>query len=244
AIARLLAMLCILAVFVPSFFMVGVSRQLFVPLSLAVGFSMIASYVLSSSLVPVFSTWLLKQAQGEKRLGFFDWLRSRYARYLEFVLRLRWPLVLAYLAASIGLIYVLLPRMGTEIFPDSNSSVYRIRLRAPSGTRVEETERILLRALNVIQHVAGPDNVLITRDFVGVIPSSYPVDLIHLFTSGPQEAIIQVALKPEAPHGEDLRERLRKSLQNQLPACQFSFEAGDIVGQVMSFGSPTPVEVA
>ena len=244
AIARLLSMLCILAVFVPSFFMVGVSRQLFVPLSLAVGFSMIASYLLSSSLVPVFSTWLLKDAHGEQKRGFFDWLRSVYSRYLGFVLRLRWPLVLGYLAASIGLIYVLVPRMGTEIFPDSNSPVFRIRLRAPSGTRVEETERIVLRALNVIQREAGAGNVAITSDFVGVIPSSYPVDLIHLFTSGPQEAIIQVALKPEAPRGEDLRERLRKSLRDQLPDCQFSFEAGDIVGQVMSFGSPTPIEVA
>ena len=244
AIARLLSMLCILAVFVPSFFMVGVSRQLFVPLSLAVGFSMIASYLLSSSLVPVFSTWLLKDAHGEQKPGFFDWLRSLYSRYLGFMLRLRWPLVLGYLAASIGLIYVLVPRMGTEIFPDSNSPVFRIRLRAPSGTRVEETERIVLRALNVIQHEAGESNVAITSDFVGVIPSSYPVDLIHLFTSGPQEAIIQVALKPEAPRGEDLRERLRKSLRDQLPNCQFSFEAGDIVGQVMSFGSPTPIEVA
>ena len=244
AIARLLAMLCILAVFVPSFFMVGVSRQLFVPLSLAVGFSMIASYLLSSSLVPVFSTWLLKGSHGEPKKGFFDWLRSLYSRYLGFVLRLRWPLVLGYLAASIGLIYVLAPRMGTEIFPETNSPVFRIRLRAPSGTRVEETERIVLRALNVIQREAGAGNVGITSDFVGVVPSSYPVDLIHLFTSGPQEAIIQVAMKPEAPRGEDLRERLRKSLRDQLPACQFSFEAGDIVGQVMSFGSPTPIEVA
>src|SRR6185503_216686 len=249
AIARLLSMLCILAVFVPSFFMVGVSRQLFVPLSLAVGFSMIASYLLSSSLVPVFSTWLLKDAHGETKPGFFDRLRSIYARYLGFMLRLRWPLVVGYLAASIGLIYVLVPRMGTEIFPDSDSPVFRIRLRAPSGTRVEETERIVLRALNVIQHEAGEGNVAITSDFVGVIPSSYPVDLIHLFTSGPQEAIIQVglkevALKPSAPRGEDLRERLRKSLRDQLPDCQFSFEAGDIVGQVMSFGSPTPIEVA
>jgi len=244
ALARLLSMFCILAVFVPSFFMVGVSRQLFVPLSLAVGFSMIASYVLSSSLVPVFSTWLMKDAQGEPKKGFFDWLRSLYSGYLGFVLRLRWPLVLGYLATSIGLVYVLAPRLGTEIFPDSNSSVFRIRLRAPSGTRVEETERIVLRALNVIQSEAGAGNVEITSDFVGVIPSSYPVDLIHLFTSGPQEAIIQVGLKPNAPRGEDLRERLRKSLRDQLPACQFSFEAGDNVGQVMSFGSPTPIEVA
>lgn len=87
AIARLLAMLCILAEFVSSFLMVGVSRQLFVPLSLAVGFSMIASYLLSSSLVPVFSTWLLKDADGEPKRGFFDWLRSLYSCYLGFVLR-------------------------------------------------------------------------------------------------------------------------------------------------------------
>ncbi len=244
AIARLLAMLCILAVFVPSFFMVGVSRQLFVPLSLAVAFSMIASYLLSSSLVPVFSTWLLRASHGEPKRGLFDRLRSVYSSYLGFVLRLRWPVVLVYLVTSVGLIYFLLPRMGTEIFPDSNSPVFRIRLRAPSGTRVEETERIVLQALDVIKHEAGAGNVEITSDFVGIIPSSYPVDLIHLFTSGPQEAIIQVALKPEAPRGEDLRERLRKSLRDALPACQFSFEAGDIVGQVMSFGSPTPVEVA
>ncbi len=244
ALARLLAMLCILAVFVPSFFMVGVSRQLFVPLSLAVGFSMIASYLLSSSLVPVFSTWLLRESQGGERRGFFDWLRSLYSGYLGFVLRLRWPLVLAYLATSIGLIYVLAPRMGTEIFPDSNSALFRLRLRAPAGTRVEETERIVLRALDVIQREAGEGNVQITSDFVGIIPSSYPVDLIHLFTSGPQEAIIQVALKPDAPRGEELRERLRKSLRDALPSVRFSFEAGDIVGQVMSLGSPTPVEVA
>src|SRR6185369_2598217 len=112
AIARLLAMLCILAVFVPSFFMVGASRQLFVPLSLAVGFSMIASYILSSSLVPVFSTWLLKEPHGERRERFFDCLRSAYSSYLGFVLRLRWPLVLGYLAASIALIYVLAPQIG------------------------------------------------------------------------------------------------------------------------------------
>ena len=119
----------------------------------------------------------------------------------------RWSLV--YLAAALGLLYVLLPRMGTEIFPDANAPLLRIRLRAPAGTRIEETERIVLRALDVIQQDAGPDNVAITSDFMGVVPSSYPVNLIHLFTSGPQEAIIQVALKPDAPRGEALRERLR-----------------------------------
>jgi multidrug efflux pump subunit AcrB len=244
AVARLLSMLCILAVFVPSFFMVGVSRQLFVPLSLAVGFSMIASYLLSSSLVPVFSTWLLRESQHEQREPFFSRLRNLYSRYLGFVLRLRWPVVLLYLAASIGILYILLPTMGTEIFPESGANILRIRMRAPVGTRVEETERIVLRTVNSIQNEIGADKVAITSDYVGVVPSSYPVDLIHLFTSGPQEALIQVGLKQNSEDLEELRERLRNRLAHDFPANRFSFEAGDIVGQVMSFGSPTPVEVA
>jgi len=240
AIARLLSMLCILAVFVPSFFLVGVGRQLFVPLSLAVAFSMIASYLLSSTLVPVFSTWLMKE--GHRGEG--GWLRSLYERYLKAVLWLRWPLVLGYLAAAAILVWFLLPRIGTEIFPDANAPLLRIRLRAPTGTRIEETERIVLRALDVIGKQIGSKNIEITSDFLGLIPSSYPVDLIHLFTSGPQEAIIQIAVKPETPRGEALREALRVSLKRDLPDCQISFEAADIVTQVMSFGSPTPIEVA
>ena len=245
AMPRLLSMFCILAVFVPSFFMIGVGRQLFVPLSLTVAFAMIASYLLSSSLVPVFSTWLMREAhRGEEREGIFGRLRSFYERYLNGVLRLRWPLAIIYLVSAIGLLYLVLPRMGTELFPDANAPLLRIRLRAPAGTRIEETERIVMHALDVIQREAGHDGVQITSDFVGVVPSSYPVDLIHLFTSGPQEAIIQVALKPDAARGEALRERLREGLRRELPGTQVSFEAADIVTQVMSFGSPTPIEIA
>ena len=98
ALARLLSMLCILAVFVPSFLMVGVARQLFVPLSLAVAFAMICSYLLSSSLVPVFSTWIMKDAhRGEERQGVLGRLRSFYGSYLDSVLRFRIPVVFLYL---------------------------------------------------------------------------------------------------------------------------------------------------
>jgi multidrug efflux pump subunit AcrB len=245
AMARLLSMFCILAVFVPSFFMVGVGRQLFVPLSLAVAFSMVASYLLSSSLVPVFSTWLMREAhRGEEREGIFGRLRSFYERYLNGVLRFRWPLAIVYLASAVALLWLVLPHMGTELFPDANAPLLRIRLRAPAGTRIEETERMVLHALDVIQREAGPNSIRITSDFLGLIPSSYPVDLIHLFTSGPQEAIIQVALQPDAARGEPLKERLRFALARELPGTRVSFEAADIVTQVMSFGSPTPVEIA
>ena len=240
ALARLLSMVSILAVFVPSFFMIGVGRQLFVPLSLAVAFSMIASYLLSSTLVPVLSTWLMREAHR----GEAFWLHSLYNRYLGTVLRWRWPLAGAYLAGAAAVLLVATPHLGSEIFPDANAPLYRIRLRAPAGTRIEETERTVLHAWDIIRREAGPRNIAITSDFVGVVPSSYPVDLIHLFTSGPQEAILQLALKPDAPRGEALRERLRAALRRELPGTQISFEAADIVSQVMSFGSPTPVEVA
>src|ERR1051325_6579762 len=79
---------------------------------------------------------------------------------------------------------------------------------------------------------------------MGVQPSSYPVNLIHLFTSGPGEAVIQVSLKENTPRGEDLRERIRRAVEQRIAGSTVSFEAADIVSQVMGFGSPTPVEVA
>lgn len=241
ATARLLSMVCVLAVFVPSFFMVGVGRQLFVPLALAVGFSMMASFLLSSTLVPVFSTWLMRPGHGAAAKG---WLRSVYEGYLGVTLRFRWPLVLVYLVAAVGCVMVLLPKLGTEIFPDSNVPLVRLRLRAPTGTRIEETERIVLKALDIIRAEAGSGNIELTSDFVGVVASSYPVNLIHLFTSGPHEAVIQLAMKSGSEHGEALREKLRAKLSSALPGVKISFEAADIVTQVMSFGSPTPIEVA
>jgi multidrug efflux pump subunit AcrB len=245
ALARLLSMVCILAVFVPAFFMIGVGRQLFIPLALAVGFAMIASYLLSSSLVPVFSVWIMKQThRGEESEGFFGRLRRWYSRYLRIVLRFRWSLAAAYVVVSLGFLALFAPRLGTELFPDANAPLLRLRLRAPTGTRIEETERMTLCALETIRKTAGPDNVTITSDFIGVQPASYPVNLIHLFTSGPHEAVIQVALKPDAARGEALRERLRAALTRDLPGTEMSFEAGDIVSQVMSFGSTTPIEIA
>ncbi len=245
ATARFLSMLSILAVFVPSFFMAGVARQLFTPLALSVTLSVAVSYILSSSLVPVFSTWIMRLAhRGEEREGFLGRLRAAYENYLGFVLRFRLPLAAVYLLTAFLFLFLAFPRIGTELFPDTNTGVFRLRLRAPAGTRIEETERTVLRALDVIKTTAGPQNVEITSDFEGLIPSSYPVDLIHLFTSGPEDAIIQFSLKPGTPGGEPLRERLRAALARALPQSNVSFEAGDLVTQVMSFGSPTPVEVA
>ena len=139
-----------------------------------------------------------------------------------------------------------MPRIGTEIFPDANAPLLRLRLRAPAGTRVEETERIVLRTLWMYPSAKpAKDNVAITSDFVGVVPSSYPVNLIHLFTSGPQEAshsgCAQAGSHNAARHCANA---FARAFAANCPASPVSFEAGDIVTQVMSFGSPTPIEVA
>lgn len=242
--ARLLAMLCVLAVFIPSFFMTGVANQLFVPLSLAVGFSMISSYFLSSTLVPVLSTWMVR-SHGSEEHGMFARIRSVYARYLKFVLRLRWPIAFAYLGAAAFLIYALLPRIGTEIFPSTESRQLQVRMRAPTGTRMERTEIMELKAMEVIKQRVGTHNVDITSAFIGTPSSNYPINTIYLFTSGQHESVLGVALKPTAPPvTEALKEDLRAQLAKALPACSFSFEPADIISQILSFGSPTPIEVA
>ncbi|HVN80032.1 MAG TPA: efflux RND transporter permease subunit [Terriglobia bacterium] len=245
AVPRLLAMLCVLSVFIPSFFMVGVGQQLFVPLSLAVGFAMASSYVLSSSLVPVLSTWLMRHTGGaQEGRSLFERFRSRYGVYLSSVVRFRWAVVGLYGVGSAVLLMLLVPHLGTEFFPRVDTGAFRIRLRAQVGTRVERTEVLTLKALDVIRQEVGPENVEISTAYIGTIPPSYPINLIYLFTSGQHEAVLQVALKPTTPRrGEGLQERLREKLRQALPGTSFSFEAGDIISQVMSFGSPTPIQV-
>jgi multidrug efflux pump subunit AcrB len=242
--ARLLSMLCVLSVFIPALFMVGVGRQLFVPLSLAVGFAMISSYVLSSTLVPVMATWMLKAGHGHEP-RFVERLRTSYRVRLESALRLRWLVIGAYVAVTGLVILILLPRIGTEIFPQVESRQIQLRLRAPTGTRLERTELIEMKAMDVIKDLVGAHNVEITTGFIGVQPPSYPINTIYLFASGQHEAVVGVALKPSAPAvTEALKEQLRHQLQKALPDVSVSFEAADIISQVMSFGSPTPIEVA
>ena len=246
-VPRFLAMLSILAVFVPSFFMVGISRALFVPLSLAVGFSMLGSYFLSSSFVPILSVWMLKeQHQASDHRGLFERFQGAYGRFLERFLAVRWLVALGYLGAAAFILVSVGGTLGTDIFPTVDAGQFQLRLRAPTGTRVERTETIVLKALDTIREVAGRDNVALTLSFVGVVPSSYPINAIFLWTSGPHEAVLLVAIKKESGlRIEDLKETLRKKLPSVLPpGTSLSFEAGDIVSQIMNFGAPTPIEVA
>jgi multidrug efflux pump subunit AcrB len=246
-VPRLLAMLCVLSVFVPSFFMTGIARSLFVPLSLSVGFAMAASYFLSSSLVPVMSTWILREPshpEGEGKSRMVEW-RDRLGRVLRKLMGHRKTVLAVYLGITFGVILLLGPLMGREIFPRVSAGQLQLRFRAPIGTRVGATEVMTLRVLDEIHQVAGASNVAVTLGYVGTQPPAYPINTIFLWTSGPQEAVLRVALNPDAPISvAHLEQQLREKLTATFPGSEFSFEAGDIVSQTMNFGAPTPLEVA
>jgi multidrug efflux pump subunit AcrB len=260
AVPRLLAMLCVLAVFIPSFFMQGAAQALFVPLSLAVGFSMVTSYILSSTFVPVMSTWLLRHYQPDahqsSRWFSMARLQDGYAWLLRGVLRVRWLLLAAYLAVPallVGWWWIGHPGLGTEIFPKVDSGQFQLRVQAPDGTLLEDTEALAKDVLEEIAREAGgAQNVDISVSLVGTASYNYPINAIYLWTAGSQEAVLRVALKRDSGiRQEEFKNRLRANLpklkRQQAPAMQdvkLQFEAGDIVEQVMSFGSPTPVQVA
>lgn len=252
---RLLAMLCILAVFVPSFFMQGAAKALFVPLALAVGFSMIASYLLSSTLVPVLTVWWTKKQKPltlehatDAESGTVDRVEVRrgfFAALIRPLVVMRFLLVPIYLAGAVFAISLIAPRLGNEIFPQVDAGQLQLRFRAPAGTKLETTEQIALRILSSISDEAGAGNVAITMGLVGVHAPNYPVNLIHQWNSGPEEGLLQVQFKEGCGVAiAPLREKLRERLAKEHPGLLLSFEPADIVSRVMSLGSPTPIEVA
>jgi len=268
---RLLAMLCILAMFTPTFFMVGAAKAMFAPLSLAVGFTMVASYLLSSTLVPILSVWFLRghaqepaltrpvpdgrgsadpqstepRPSGSGAVTGFARFQSQYAQLTTGVLRLRWLVLALYVIAAGLIIFFIGQRLGTEIFPRVEAGQLQLRLRAPTGTRVEGTEAAALQALELIKNDVGETNIEITLGFVGVHGASYPINLIYLWNGGSEEGVVQVQLKPGTPiRIEELKERLREKFAAQMPGVTFSFEPSDIVSRVMSLGAATPIEVA
>ena len=242
-IPRLLAMLCVLAVFIPSFAMKGAARALFVPLSLAVGFSMVGSYFLSSTFVPIMSVWMLPE-RGDHRAGFFSAWQARYQRLLGWFQFRSWLLLAAYVMGSAALLIFLTPRLGSEIFPRVEVNQFQLRLRAPTGTAIQATEKIALKALDIIRQESH-DGLDVSVGFVGVQPPSFPINTIYLWTSGPEEAVLQVALKRDARvEIEPFKEHLRQVFARELPDVRVSFEPSDIISRVMSQESPTPVEVS
>jgi multidrug efflux pump subunit AcrB len=249
---RLLAMLSILAVFLPTFLLVGISRSLFPPLALAVGFSMIFSYLLSSTLVPVMATRFLRSAVPEtshagvapQGAGLFARSADAYGRFIGQVVRSRWVVLPVYVGLCAAAL-LLVRGIGTELFPRVDTGQFQLHIRAPAGTRLERTLDIVRGVDQAIREEAGPEHVRMTLANVGNPAWTYPVNAIYVFNSGPQDGVLLAQLQgKDRIRQTDLEARLRDRLARDYPSVHFSFEAGDIVSQVLNFGAPTPIQVS
>jgi multidrug efflux pump subunit AcrB len=191
--------------------------------------------------------WVLRTSHGPHAASPSRWDRfqGRYRDISSRVVRRRWIVVPVYLTVAVLIIVFVGSVLGRAIFPTVDAGQFTLRMRAPSGTRIEETEKLANMALDIVRREVGPQNVEITLGFVGVQNAAYPINTIYLWTSGPEEAVLQVQLNPKAGiRVAELEERLRQKLSQELPGVRYSFEPSDIVNQVMSFGAPTPIEVA
>jgi multidrug efflux pump subunit AcrB len=243
----LLILLSILSVFTPALFMSGVPKGMFLPLSLSVGFAMIASFLLALSFVPVVANWLLKthaQPAVAKKPGRFERFRARYSNWIGKLLKQAKWLWIVYVAASLALLVFLFSVIGTEIFPKVDAGQVQVRLRLPAGTRIERTEEATKKLLETANTITN-DHVEISSAFVGAQPSSYPINNVYLWTSGPQESVIKINLDKSAGIAvENFKEQLREEIAKLIPEAKLSFEPGDLVDQVLNLGSNNPIEIA
>jgi multidrug efflux pump subunit AcrB len=153
--------------------------------------------------------------------------------------------VALYLLIALGLAGIVGSQLGRGIFPSVDAGQFRLRMRAPDGTHIVRTEQLAKDALALVEEEVGAGNVDLTLGYVGMIHSNFPVNAVYQWSRGPEEAILYIDLNDELDVDDaELKERLRKRLSQAMPAVRFSFEPSDIVNEVMSFGSPTPVDIA
>jgi len=217
------------------------------PLSLAVGFAMLASYLLSSTLVPVLANWMLKPDDGKSTVHLeerFHRFRGAFEQTLDRAMRAPGILLVLYGVTALLVLVLVTPHIAEEIFPSAASAQFRLKIDAPDGTRVAVTEELVRRILDTIQNVAGEQNLELSIGYVGNQGSSYPINTVYLWTSGPQQAIINVSLKRGSSlKVASLENQLRQKLSKQFPDVHFSFDPGDLVSQILSFGSSSQAEV-
>ena len=219
AVPRLLALLCILSVFIPAFIMQDPLRSLFMPLTLGVGFAMISSYLLSSMFVPIMSVALLKHhgGHGEKKPGLFDRVLSVYEGVVGWFVRLRWLTVPIYLVACALVLGVLGMQVGTELFPQIDSGEFVLRFRPPPGSNYELTRQMAIKCLEVIEAEAKPEHIAITMGYVGQVATNFGIDNMVLFMRGPDDGQLRVALTEDSGIKlDEFRERLRNLLPKKV----------------------------
>jgi multidrug efflux pump subunit AcrB len=260
AVPAFVSTLAICIVFVPMFFLTGVARYLFVPLAEAVVFAMLASYLLSRTLVPTMAKYLLRGHEQEaghlpgsggnifvrmqaKFEHGFEAFRERYHGMLELCLHHRRKFLVAFLAFALISCIGLVPWLGQDFFPSVDSGQIKLHLRARTGTRIEETARLCDLVEQSIREQIPPDQITSVIDNIGLPYSSINLSYSTSAPIGSSDADIMVSLSadhaPTAKYVHDLRLKLVK----EFPGVTFSFLPADIVSQILNFGLPSPIDV-
>jgi multidrug efflux pump subunit AcrB len=254
AVPALVSTLCICIVFMPLFLLGGVARYLFVPLAEAVVFAMLASYLLSRTLVPTLAMYMLRLNEDSEHPGNvfsrcqkaferrFEWLRSTYRDLLTRLVLHRRVFIPAFLAAC-GFTFLLVPWLGQDFFPQTDSGQFILHIRSKTGMRIEETARLSDLVEDSIRRQIPPaemDNVL---DNIG-LPYS-PYNTMHSVSGvlGANDADVLVSLREKHHPTADFIRTLRQRLPQEFPGVTFYFLPADMVTQILNFGLPSPIDV-
>ena len=259
AIPALVSTFCICIVFVPMFFLTGVAKYLFVPLAEAVVFAMLASYVLSRTLVPTLVLMLMRHSHSEEnknkqqkpnifQRGYqafdrrFERMRGGYILILSGLLTHRkmfGALFLGFCLLSLGLF----PFLGRDFFPTVDAGLIRLHMRMPTGSRIEETARMADEVESVIREVVPAKELGTILDNLGLPYSGINLSYSNAGTIGTLDGEIQVALKEHHGRTSDYVQKLREELPKRFPGLEFFFQPADIVTQILNFGLPAAIDV-
>jgi multidrug efflux pump subunit AcrB len=263
AVPAFVSTLCICIVFVPVVFLTGAAKFLFTPLALAVALAMMASYLLSRTLVPTMARYLLAveadrytsaDGDGEYHAGgllgkvhgaFEHWFEARrkaYRRLLESCLEHR-KLVLAFFLLLSCASLSLIPWIGTDFFPAVDAGQIRLHVRAPGGTRIEETEQMFAAVEKTIREVIPRRELKDIIDNIGLPYTGQNLAYGDSVTVGSFDGEVLVSLHPEHGPTEEYVHRLRQRLKAEHPDMTFFFQPADIVSQILNFGIPAPIDI-
>jgi len=255
SVPALVSTLCICIVFFPMFFLAGVARYLFVPLAESVVFAMLASYVLSRTLVPTLAMYLLKKHDHHAKLSMnplarfqrafervFEMVRAAYGGLLERLVMARKLFIPVFLGMC-ALVMLLIPFLGQNFFPATDNGSFILHVRAKTGTRIEETARLCDLVEQSIRKTVPPgemDNIL---DNIGLPYSTLNTQHATSGLFGASDADIMVSLKEDHHPTADYVRTLREKLAREFPGTVFYFLPSDIVTQILNFGLPAPIDV-
>jgi multidrug efflux pump subunit AcrB len=256
-IPALVSTLSICIVFVPMFLLTGVARYLFVPLAEAVVFAMLMSYILSRTLIPTLCKYWLRTAEQERaaaaepnawqrfQRGFeerFEKLRDGYQHILTSILHHRGVFMAVFLGMAFASM-LLVPFLGQNFFPEVDGGQIKLHVRAPTGTRVEETAALVDHVEAAIRQLIPSDQIGSVVDNVGLPVSSINMTYGNSGTIGSSDADILISLNEKHSPVHDYVRELRIRLPQQFPGSTFSFLPADIVSQILNFGAPAPIDV-